>query len=282
MQNLNNHRETSGGKSDKILVKPKTNSNLKKAVNKTDKLLKKVDYGQYDDMTSYLTGTSVENSNFLGRVPVRSFSKRDEEEYLSNYAELQDAAPGIFEGLDPNDFFEYIKTRDDENEELQFEKYLLTTFEATDPYQNQRLHDLFPQVAHKRVETIENNAKRYKHLVKMWIYGAETPEDFALTYKIDIGEETFNAEVLKKILGMDSASIAAADEGSTSGVADNHPDNRNDLRGDGNAHFNFASPFTFGDDGLVKINRKPNVGQTTVDSFNSRMRETLNAILIRR
>lgn len=245
----------------RVLADPKKNKKLLKYVNKVDQLMKSTDFGDYDDLVSYETGTPIHkgqsygtSGHLMGRVPTRAYAKRKEDETISLYKELQDAAPGVFEGLNPTEFTGYVKSRQDETEALDFERFLLGSIAPDDPYQMHQLQELFPEVSDRRCETIDRNKDKYMQLIKLWIYGCETDEDYALTYKLSEGLETFDPEVLARLIGFDEASISAAQDRAQDGFSDNKRVNRAEESIDVNNHIDIRNPMTY-DGSTLKINR---------------------------
>ena len=93
----------------------------------------------------------------------------------------------------------------------------------------------------------------------MWVYGIENEDDMALTYHISQGNETFDGNVLAKIIGYDVASRQAAVDRERDGFADNKRVNAGEEPYNPTNSVNFANPLNIDDRGNLTINTKSDV-----------------------
>ena len=250
---------------EKILRDPKKMGNLVAQIKKTNKLLEDNGFKDYDDLVSYQSGVGAQARHTVSEVPYKAYTDRKEEETLSLYKELTDAVgDGVFQGLDSKKFIEFTKTRQDEAEALQFEKYVLDSLNPNDPYQMHLATDWFPEIFEKRLETITSVADKYRRLAHMWVYGIESNADMALTYHISEGNEVFDGNVLAKIIGYDPDSQKAAQDRANDGFMDDKRVNAAENAYNPTNSVDFRNPLSIVDGGRVKINRGANFRPDTV------------------
>lgn len=264
----NYHPNKSGHGTNVLLPPKKRDSNkLKSQVDHLDRLFDKTRYGEFNDYVSYEAGKDVNRGvddryhegHLVSKVPVRAFSKREEEENISYFRELQDVlGKDTFSGLESSEYVDFIKTRHKEQEALQYEQFMLNLFAPDDPYQMHLLVKTHPELFEKRLATVDLQCEKYEHLIKVWINGLQTEEDYALIYNISKGYETFSGEVLAKLIGFDIDSIAAAQERIESGFVDDPHLNAMGSKYDANNSIDIRKPLSV--DPVTKkvtINRNP-------------------------
>jgi hypothetical protein len=232
--------------------------NTKRGRNDINDLLNSIDYPDYDDYVSYDT----KSGHDISRIPKAHYKPRKEEDIISKYRELQDisGSTGVFKGLDPSQFVDYVKVRGEEQEELQFEKYLLESVDPTNKYEVDRMYNLFPEIAQSRENTLKRQKEKYAQLIHMWIYGVSSDrdqgrKDMALGFKIDTGQEKFSGAVLEKLLGIDSVSTKVAEnQYSLDGYPDDFKTQHLNQPWDENNSINLSRPLQIVN-GKVQINR---------------------------
>ena len=159
----------------------------------------------------------------------------------------------ILDKADPNDYLDLLKRKAEEEEALNFEKFLFQNTNHNDPSEVRRLYENFPSVLESRLAEVDMIAEKYRKAGLIAYRGVVHPDDYAFAYEVDQGNIIIDGTILNILLGISSGpEIIRQEANFQRGLITSSLFGR--LDNSTTIGINPKKPFVIDEDGRVRIN----------------------------
>ncbi len=170
---------------------------------KIDSMIKELDgahpHSSVDEKSAFKT------DHLVTSVPVTRYSQDPREDDLSLMKELReeiDKDHKIFDGLDPEKYFDIWRKKYDEYERLQFFRFVFSNTDMNDPYQVSKIQEQFPEIYADAERQVDETADLYDTLADITYRGVKDRKDWLYAYNISRGKVQFDNNTLQKLMGV--------------------------------------------------------------------------------
>lgn len=157
---------------------------------------------QIDEKVAFESG-----GHLVTEIPVKRYGDQDNEkiENLGLLKELKtsfDKDGDILGKLDPEEYFSIWKNKYEEYQKIQYFRWLFNNIDSNDPYQIEKVQELFPEYYQEAEKAIDETADMYERLAQIQYNGIRSRDDWFLVYNIAHGKVQFDVKTLEKIMGI--------------------------------------------------------------------------------